>query len=130
MMKSCLEIVLCYGFKCKRFFFCYPRLPLYFVVPICISEESILKYEGRGIPVSICAWLRVRNLIAKTISTSISGVTAYYFFRTFLMVHMYTQLSTEEETDVGSSAYSILCSLNSVEQKQIICVPIYLILEV
>ncbi|XP_027490559.1 myotubularin-related protein 12 isoform X2 [Corapipo altera] len=27
------------------------KLPLYFVVPICISEESILKYEGRGIPI-------------------------------------------------------------------------------
>ncbi|PKU35802.1 myotubularin-related protein 12 [Limosa lapponica baueri] len=27
------------------------KLPLYFVVPICVSEESILKYEGRGIPV-------------------------------------------------------------------------------
>ncbi|NXL67320.1 MTMRC protein, partial [Chordeiles acutipennis] len=27
------------------------KLPLYFVVPICVSEESILKYEGRGIPI-------------------------------------------------------------------------------
>ncbi|XP_021236201.1 myotubularin-related protein 12 isoform X2 [Numida meleagris] len=27
------------------------KLPLYFVVPMCVSEESILKYEGRGIPI-------------------------------------------------------------------------------
>ncbi|XP_074669134.1 myotubularin-related protein 12 isoform X2 [Strix aluco] len=27
------------------------KLPLYFVVPICVSEESILKYQGRGIPI-------------------------------------------------------------------------------
>ncbi|XP_059689290.1 myotubularin-related protein 12 isoform X3 [Gavia stellata] len=27
------------------------KLPLYFVVPICVSEETILKYEGRGIPI-------------------------------------------------------------------------------
>ncbi|NXA28391.1 MTMRC protein, partial [Ibidorhyncha struthersii] len=27
------------------------KLPLYFVVPICVSEENILKYEGRGIPI-------------------------------------------------------------------------------
>ncbi|KAM9167922.1 myotubularin-related protein 12 [Mergus octosetaceus] len=27
------------------------KLPLYFVVPICLSEETILKYEGRGIPI-------------------------------------------------------------------------------
>ncbi|NWU94069.1 MTMRC protein, partial [Upupa epops] len=27
------------------------KLPLYFVVPICVSEESIVKYEGRGIPI-------------------------------------------------------------------------------
>ncbi|XP_064358593.1 myotubularin-related protein 12 isoform X1 [Dromaius novaehollandiae] len=27
------------------------KLPLYFVVPICVSEESILKFQGRGIPI-------------------------------------------------------------------------------
>ncbi|XP_074712477.1 myotubularin-related protein 12 isoform X2 [Strix uralensis] len=27
------------------------KLPLYFVVPICVSEESILKYQGRGVPI-------------------------------------------------------------------------------
>lgn len=42
--------------KCKKLFY-HLRLPLYFVVPICVSEETILKYEGRGIPVSIFAWL-------------------------------------------------------------------------
>lgn len=58
-----LEITL---FSIFIFFFIFFRLPLYFVVPICVSDESILKYEGRGIPVSIYAWLRVRNLTEKT----------------------------------------------------------------
>ncbi|XP_010223203.1 PREDICTED: myotubularin-related protein 12-like [Tinamus guttatus] len=27
------------------------KLPLYFVVPMCVSEDSILKFQGRGIPI-------------------------------------------------------------------------------
>lgn len=64
IIKRSLEIVLCSVFKNKKLFF-YLRLPLYFVVPICVSEESILKYEGRGIPVSIYALSRIRNLTEK-----------------------------------------------------------------
>lgn len=78
------EVVLCSVLKCKNLL-CYLRLPLYFVVPICVSEESILKYEGRGIPVSIYLWLRVRNLIEKTKFQLAFWILVHIIFKTYFL---------------------------------------------
>jgi len=59
--------------------FCHLRLPLYFVVPICVSEESILKYEGRGIPVSIYACEAGVNNCIEMIKFNKYSVTAFIF---------------------------------------------------